>query len=98
MKLRLILRPEARLDIDETVFWYEDQRSGLGTRFTEELDQLFRRIVDSPVQFPSVAPDTRRGLLHRFPYAVYFAVGRENVAVIAVLHQHRDPRVWKQRT
>ena len=36
-------------------------------------------------------------LLRRFPYAVYFGVTRETVELIALLHQHRDPRTWEKR-
>lgn len=33
----------------------------------------------------------RRALVHRFPYAVYFAVEDDVVVVLAVLHASRDP-------
>jgi hypothetical protein len=42
-----------------------------------------------------VSPDTRRALLHTFPYAVYFRVTDDAVAVLAVLHMRRDPRTWQ---
>lgn len=96
MSPRLLLRPEARLDIEEAAFWYEDQRVGLGDRLTAELGDLLIRIEKSPLQFPLVDHGVRRGLLHRFPYAVYFVL-EEAVIVLAVLHQRRNPEVWKQR-
>ena len=52
MALRLVVQPESNLDIQAAAVWYEDQRSGLGTRFIDELDQVFRRIAGNPGQFP----------------------------------------------
>ncbi len=97
MTRRLIVRPAAQLDIEEAAFWYESRRPGLGGQFTDQLDQLFQRIAASPFQFPEVDEGVRRGLLHRFPYAVYFDTGETTIGVIAVLHQHRHPDTWRQR-
>lgn len=97
MSTLLLLRPEARLDIEEAVIWYDDQRLGLGDRLTAELSALLDRIRKTPLQFPIVGEGVRRGLLHKFPYAVYFLREENTVTVLAVLHQRRDPEVWKRR-
>lgn len=97
MTPRYLLRPEAQADIEEAALWYEDQRLGLGERFTGELFDLIHRIAEFPLQFPVIGRSVRRGLLQRFPYAVYFLVDEGPVVVIAVLHQRRDPAVWKRR-
>jgi plasmid stabilization system protein ParE len=97
MTAPFLIRPEAQADIEQAAFWYEDQRPGLGEIFTGELFELIHRIAKSPLQFPSVGASTRRGLLHRFPYAVYFLVETGQTVIVAVLHQRRDPAVWKHR-
>ncbi|MDF0650880.1 MAG: type II toxin-antitoxin system RelE/ParE family toxin [Nitrospira sp.] len=79
------------------VLWYEDQRSGLGMRFLSELDELFQRIESNPKQFPQLEGKVRRAVLHRFPYGVYFVEGQDDVAILAVLHLHRAPDMWKSR-
>lgn len=97
MSTRLLFRPEARLDIEDAAVWYEDQRSGLGRRLADEITSLLDRIRKAPLQFPVVGEGVRRGLLHRFPYAVYFLLEDDAVTVLAVLHQRRDPELWKRR-
>lgn len=86
------------MDIEQAAIWYEDQRPGLAELFKGELFELLQRIVESPLQFPAVGPAVRRALLHRFPYAVYFLPDEAENVVLAVLHQRRDPAVWKRRT
>ena len=98
MSRRWIVRPPAEADIAQAATWYENQSPGLGLRFLDAADQLFRRLRDSPLQFPFVSTDVHRALLHTFPYAVYFRVSDDAVLVLAVLHLSRDPRTWRGRS
>ncbi|MDR4470747.1 MAG: hypothetical protein MRJ68_21020, partial [Nitrospira sp.] len=75
----------------------EDQRAGLGMQFLSELDEVFQRIESSPKQFPQLESEVHRALLHRFPYGVYFVEEPDEVVVLAVLHLHREPDMWKSR-
>lgn len=94
---RLVVRPEGQLDAEEAALWYDSQQLGLGDRFLEELDELLARIAENPRQFPEIGLGARRGLLHRFPYAVYFLVEEDSSVIIAILHQSRNPNAWKLR-
>lgn len=93
----LVVRLEAEADIESAVVWYERQVRGLGARFLDALDDVQARIGGFPLHFPEVAPDVRRALLRRFPYAIYFVAQAERVVVIAVLHQHRSASTWTTR-
>ena len=97
MARRIVVRPQSDLDIQAAAVWYEDQQSGLGARFLDELDLVFQRIAESPLQFPRLELEVRRALLRRFPYGVYFLAEAEEVRVLAVLHLHQQPDVWKSR-
>jgi plasmid stabilization system protein ParE len=90
MAQRLVLQQAA-------AFWYENQLTGLGIRFLDELDEVFRHIENNPRQFPTLEREARRALLRHFPYGVYFAEGADEVVVLAVLHLHREPDMWKSR-
>ena len=93
----VIVRPLAEADVREAAFWYENKREGLGAEFALELDALYERITQNPRQFPAIDEGTRRALLRRFPYAVYFVIGDDVPVIIAVLHQHRRPITWHER-
>ena len=97
MASRLILQPQSELDIQAAAVWYEDQRPGLGEKFLNELDQVFQRIVENPLQFPRLEAAVHRALLRHFPYGVYFVIGDERVDVLAVLHLQRHPEMWESR-
>jgi plasmid stabilization system protein ParE len=40
---------------------------------------------------------TRRLVLQRFPYNVFYRVGAEAIVIVAVAHQKRRPAYWAAR-
>ena|SRR5437667_4407157 len=97
MPPRLLLEPEARADLAEAFVWYEEQRPGLGSEFFAEVARVLEHIERSPEGHAIVGGQTRRALVHRFPYAVFYVLDPDVVAVTAVLHGRRDPRRWQER-
>jgi plasmid stabilization system protein ParE len=97
MARRFIVRPLAEADLEDAARWYDDERAGLSARFFSDVDRTFARIRELPFQFPPVASEVRRALLHTFPYAVYFRVSDQAVVVLAVLHLRRNPKIWRGR-
>lgn len=97
MSRRVVFRPQAEDEALEIHRWYESRRAGLGREFARAVDRLVARMADNPVAFPCVHGETRRAVLSRFPYAVYFRVDAEDVVVLAV-HGRQHPSHWQQRS
>lgn len=98
MTLQLRVRPEAEQDLEEAAIWYEQQRSGLGDEFLNEVLRTFEKISEQPALHPILHRGTRRALTHRFPFGVYYRVQEKQMVVVAVMHGSRNPHRWKQRT
>lgn len=97
MKRHVSFRPEAEAEALETRDWYDGRRPGLGAGFRAALDETIARIVDNPMQFRLVRAETRRAILNRFPYAVYFRMDGSDIVVLAV-HGRQHPRRWQSRS
>jgi plasmid stabilization system protein ParE len=95
--MRCIVRPAAAADIDDAFLWYEAQRPGLGREFLAAADTLANAIAQHPLRYPVVRRNTRRALMRRFPYAMYFRVYDEVIVVVACMHGRRNPRRWQLR-
>ena len=93
----VVFRPEAEAEVLEARQWYESRSEGLGRRFAAAVDALMTRIVANPLAFPEVHGQTRRAVLARFPYALYFRIADEGVLVLAV-HGRQDPAGWRARS
>ena len=98
MTFELRLRPEAELELTDAALWYEEQGLGLGHQFLDEALAAFSTITETPLMYPIVHRNTRRALIHRFPFGVYYRVETNTIVVVAVMHGSRNPRRWKSRT
>lgn len=94
---KLVVRAAAAADIEDAYRWYERRQPGLGEDFIREVGDALRKVADSPLRYPALHRNTRRVLLHRFPYALWYRVIQEVVAVVACLHGNRDPRIARGR-
>ena len=97
MTPRLVFRPQAESELLDARGWYEAQRPGLGGTFAAAVDRVLAGIVHNPLAYPRVHGETRRALIQRFPYAVYFQVIADELVVLAVMHGRRLPRRWQLR-
>ena len=97
MAWTLDLRPRAESDVVSAGKRYELLRRGLGGEFIEAVSATLRAVAEAPLQFPIAHRDTRRALLQRFPYNIYFRIRGHVVVVVAVQHGRRHPQRWQVR-
>jgi plasmid stabilization system protein ParE len=97
MPVEMIFRPLAKREIDEIVAYYEIQKEGLGLMFVNVLDLLLERIEQQPLQFPVRHKNIRIAVLNNFPYVVFFRVYKQQIVVLGVVHQKRNPKIGISR-
>lgn len=97
MAAKPIIAPEAAQDIDEACDWYEAQRAGLGYEFLRCIEACTQAICRTPEMYSKVFEDYRRGLLRRFPYAIFYEYADDVVTIYCVFHTARDPEKWRER-
>jgi len=93
----LVVRPEARKELEEAYQWYEAQRQGLGEELKDSLLDCVAKIRDGPDAYPAVSKNVRRARLKRFPYAVFFHTAGESLVIDSVFHLRRNPKAWRRR-
>lgn len=97
MSYRLLIKPEAELDLEDAYNWYEQQSRGLGSEFIRVVDASLANIQLNPLAYPLIYKQVRRKLVRRFPYAIFYLVNKDTIAIIAVFHAQRDPKQWQKR-
>lgn len=90
--------PEARLEYLEAVAFYESRRKGLGAAFTLEVEATIQRLLEAPERWPKLEFDIRVCRTRTFPYGVLYSIESDAIVILAVMHLHREPGYWRQRT
>ena len=97
MDFEVIIKPDAEVDLDEAVLWYETELGGLGIRFYNCFENALDRIVKNPNAFIEISPEIRRIIIKQFPYKVFYSVSGNKIFVIGVMHAKRSSRFIKRR-
>lgn len=92
MHYKVELLAEAVNDIQIAYDWYEEQKSGLGYSFLDELNICIDKLGHFPLRYSLVNTWIRKIQLNRFPYLVVFEIEENTVYVIAVRHTSRKPK------
>jgi plasmid stabilization system protein ParE len=101
MSWRVIARPDVHRDVAEAATWYEDQESGLGADFIEEIFRVWDHLGENPWlnSRRNFRRNIRWRLAERFPYRTIYELDEDErtVTIYAVLHAARHERHWKRR-
>lgn len=88
----------AVIELYEAMMGYYDQEMpGLGFRFLQQVDAVISRICLFPRGWTAIAAHARRCPIKGSPYAVLYAVEKDEVVVTAISNLHRDPEVLRNR-
>ncbi len=98
MKGIVNFRQDAETDVADAAAWYENQSAGLGAEFLDEILAACNIIAENPQIYPVLHRSTRRAVIHKFPFGIYYRVENDLVTIVAVMHASRDPSKWKKRT
>lgn len=94
---RLIILPDAEIDIKETVSYYKERTEGLEKEFVKLIDTSCHDIKNNPETFPIVKYDIRKYVVAKFEFCIYFIDRKDALYIIAVFHDKRDPKEWHKR-
>jgi len=95
---KIQIEPEAHLDIQEGINWYNSKQKGLGKRYHNEVINYFEALKTNP--FYEIKYDTIRCLpLKIFSYTIHYSIIETDKIVIirAVFQTSLDPLNWKDR-
>jgi plasmid stabilization system protein ParE len=85
------MRNKALDDVSRIRTWYRKIDPVLEDRFVRALNVGLDRIEAHPFGYQVVYRNSRRGLLDKFPYSIYYLIQDAIIIVLAVIHHKRNP-------
>ena len=95
MKIRLL--SPAKNEFNQAIRYYNEKRSGLGFRFSDAVKKTVQGITRYPEAWPSISETTRHCQVKGFPYSVIYYRRVDELVIVAVMHNSREPYKWKDR-
>lgn len=95
--MKYAFHPDAEIEFDQAIEYYEQCAKGLGYDFSIEVYAAIKRAACYPKAWSVIEDEIRRTLVRRFPYGVLYSEENDGVFIVAVMHLHREPDYWKNR-
>jgi hypothetical protein len=92
MSFLLVVPPEIEEEIAEEFDSFKSTELALS--FLHDLNVLFERIAERPLQFPVIYAAMRRALLRHHDYSVFFELDMASSRAVVQKVQSRDPALW----
>lgn len=98
MAFKIKIEPEARLDIQEAITWYNKQQKGLGKKFHTAVTSHIDSLAKNP-HFEIRYDNVHCLPLKKYPFMIHFTINEPKnlVTVRAVFHTSLNPNNWKIR-
>jgi toxin ParE1/3/4 len=94
----VIFHSEARREVRREVSYYEEQRENLGRELRIEIEAAVQRLRLNPRAYPlHDHQGTRKLVLRRFPFTIFFVELDDSFWIAAVAHHKRRPDYWAGR-
>ena len=93
---------EAVAELHDAAAWYQQRSEGLGLVFLGVIDTAVDLISRWPGSGPLVEGvsddlEVRRTTIARFPYYIAYLAADDDLVVLAVAHERREPKYWIDR-
>jgi len=95
--MKVKLHPHARAELRDARNWYYDRSPLSAFAFAQTVNNAISRIREAPTTFPLADNGTRKFILQRFPFNIFYRIGESEIVIVAVAHQKRRPGYWSSR-
>lgn len=89
--------PEAQLELDEAIAYYEERSPGVGIDLRNQVESVIPKIQLHPLRWSSSSHGTRRFRLRKFPYSLVYLEMLDHIWLVAVAHHKRRPGYRRKR-
>ena len=90
--------PHAEKELEQIENYYDSIREESGDRFRAEIQLAISHILKFPNGCQELSENVRRYNMNRFPYGVIYYIDSDEVFILAVTHERREPDYWTYRT
>lgn len=90
----VIFHPEASKEFVESIIWYNQQKNGLGERFSLSVESIIKKIELTPEFYGYSKKPFREVTVPVFPFKIVFKINKAKkvIYVLSIFHTSRNPK------
>lgn len=98
MKAELSVHPEARNELRDAILYYRKVSPYVAAEFVDVYEAAVAEILLAPKSHPLIIDECRRKVLRKFPFSIFYSVAGNEVRLLAIVNQYREPFYWLGRS
>jgi len=98
MTYTIKLTPDAKIDIEDAKEYYKLKSKKLAKEFLQNVHSAIEPLKTNPFLFQRGYRGIRKSPIAKFKSSIHYFTEEKTVVIIAVLHNSRNPQMWKNRT
>lgn len=95
--MRVSFHSAAREELWESVEFYEERVTALGTDFLNAIEFALNKVLSNPLRFRADAVGVRICPVRRFPFTIRYLHDFDIIWVVAIAHTKKRPDYWRAR-
>jgi toxin ParE1/3/4 len=88
----------AERELNDAALYYEQERTGLGVKFLDEVERVISSMIRNPNAGKQVRGRVRRRISRKFPYGILYSVNADGIRILAIMNLKRRPLYWVGRS
>ena len=86
----------ASAEVEAAIVRYARPDIDQASSFIKDLERTEAHLRAQPALYQQVEGEIRRAVLRRFPYSLFYVIERDEVVVLACMHQHQKPQTREE--
>jgi plasmid stabilization system protein ParE len=95
--MKLSILSVAEVEFSDAASYYEDAEPMLGEVFVEHVTRSINVLSKNPLIGHLIGKRVRKIALRKFPYSLIYVASDDEIVIVAIAHQSRKPRYWRDR-
>ena len=88
---------DARREYLEAIVFYSNRAEKIGAKFVDAVESAIAKIRSGPSRFRELEEAFGGVECHDFPYSMLYNVGQDEILILAIKHDRRNPDYWRYR-
>jgi plasmid stabilization system protein ParE len=80
-----------------SIAFYIAESPRAAERFAAEVEEAIAEVLLAPERYPIYEANIRRKVLKTFPFSLYYFAEKEELVIVAIMHNNSRPKYWRSR-